>query len=407
MKHRRSALTRSAALTSSRGKVYFFLLLFYLALEYTKFQDVLGLEALRLGLFSVLLLLVSTFFNVNITKINNNQILLIGLFCLYLVVFVPFARNNYFAFHTAKGMLIYLPVIYSIVHLINDEKSLNRLILFFVLVSVYLSVYVLTNRGYGPAGTVRDANDVALALVFLTSFSLFLFRTANSNKYKWVYLLVTILVIAAIAYTRSRGGFLGLSAVLGVYVLFSHHKLKAILMALVIVSVFTYTADDDFLGEISSITDTSESTASSRLLTWKDATKMFLDNPLGVGPGNFPIRFDEYQSEEHARGNMWGRSAHSLWFTLLPETGILGTAIFALIIMRNFSDIRLLGQESDWHSKRESSYFYNLRICLLASFCGLLVSGTFISVLYYQHFWLFSAIVVASRNIYLNRKLAL
>lgn len=384
----------------SRGKIYLLFLIIYLLVEYTKFQDVFGLGSLRLGLLSVVVLLFYTINYVDISKTTNRQILLICIFCLYLVLFVPFARNNYHAFNTAKTMLIYLPAIYSIVHLLFDIRSLNRIISFFIFVSFYLSIYVLTNGGYGPGGTVGDANDVALVLVFFSPFVLFFFSISNGKFQKAFYLLTTLLVIAAIAYTKSRGGVVGLSIVIAVYFMCSHHKVKFTFLLIIILSVFIYTADDYFLAEISSISDTSDATASSRLLSWKDAWKMFLDNPLGVGPGNFPIYFEDYQSEGHARGSMWGRVAHSLWFTLLPETGVLGAALFLYIILGNFKDINLLGKEGHSFSMKDQTYFFNLKIALLASLCGFLASATFISVLYYQHFWILTAIIVASRNIY-------
>ena len=75
------------------------------------------------------------------------------------------------------------------------------------------------------------------------------------------------------------------------------------------------------------VLDTKEATANDRMLSWEAAWDMFLEHPLGVGGNNFPVHFQEFQSDEFSRG-MWGRQAHSLWFTLIPELGIFGIMIY-------------------------------------------------------------------------------
>ena len=48
------------------------------------------------------------------------------------------------------------------------------------------------------------------------------------------------------------------------------------------------------------------------------------------------MHFPEYQGERFKKG-MWGRVAHSLWFTLLPETGVLGVVIFLALEVLSLS----------------------------------------------------------------------
>ena len=149
---------------------------------------------------------------------------------------------------------------------------------------------------------------------------------------------------------------------------------------------------DSFRKDIGTITDTKESTANERLLSWEAGWAMFLDNPLGVGGSNFPIHFPEYQSKEFERV-MWGRAAHSLWFTLIPETGIFGILIFFLIIRLNLQDIKYL------YGFRENDLFSKFAITLYASFAGFFCAATFLSALYYPLFWYSTVLVVSARKI--------
>jgi O-antigen ligase len=66
--------------------------------------------------------------------------------------------------------------------------------------------------------------------------------------------------------------------------------------------------------------------AESRIEFWKAATQIFLDHPLGIGPGRFFGVIGDYRPE------YVGRDTHSLYFRTLAELGIFGiTALLALI----------------------------------------------------------------------------
>jgi O-antigen ligase len=145
------------------------------------------------------------------------------------------------------------------------------------------------------------------------------------------------------------------------------------------------------------ISNTDQGTANERMLSWRAGWDMFIDNPLGVGGNNFQFRFPEYQSEEFARG-MWGRVAHSLWFTLIPELGIFGILIYFSLLKYNIKDI-LYVKKIDPGDDRDLLYLKSISAAMLASLAGYFASGTFLSVLYYPHYWYLSAIIVAMTKI--------
>src|SRR5213075_2121097 len=101
---------------------------------------------------------------------------------------------------------------------------------------------------------------------------------------------------------------------------------------------------DNYWDELQSMGDSNDSTRNDRLYMWRRSTEMFLDNLIvGVGAGNFPVRVSEYElkSEEfdpavqHLHG---GRVAHSLYFTLIPEYGLVGIFLYGgatlLVVVR-------------------------------------------------------------------------
>ena len=86
--------------------------------------------------------------------------------------------------------------------------------------------------------------------------------------------------------------------------------------------------------------------------------------------------------------------AHSLWFTLISELGVMGIIIYGLLLYYNVRDIfrlkRLQVMDND-----ETRYIKTLSSAFIASFAGYFVSASFVSVLYYPHYWYLTGIIVA------------
>jgi putative inorganic carbon (hco3(-)) transporter len=144
---------------------------------------------------------------------------------------------------------------------------------------------------------------------------------------------------------------------------------------------------------------------------------MFLDHPLmGVGPGNFGVWFPDYylQYGSKSAGNMWGRVAHSLYFTLLPELGITGVLLFVGLLWHNFKDHKYLAaldrRKEEMLSASSLSLqdqdairgairkLHFLSLGYSGALIGYLVTGAFIAVLWYGYFWTLTAFWVATAN---------
>ncbi|MFZ2799444.1 MAG: hypothetical protein WAZ30_04425, partial [Syntrophorhabdus sp.] len=93
-----------------------------------------------------------------------------------------------------------------------------------------------------------------------------------------------------------------------------------------------------------------------------------------------------------------------LWFTLIPETGILGIIIYFMLLYYNIKDIFEVKRMNSLRDSPESRYLYNMSIAMLASLAGFFASATFLSVLYYTHYWYMTAIIIAIANISKNRQ---
>jgi O-antigen ligase len=136
---------------------------------------------------------------------------------------------------------------------------------------------------------------------------------------------------------------------------------------------------------------------------------MFLDQPiLGVGQGNFPYVFRDYEVAAGNYEGLHGRSragmaAHSIYFTLLPELGIVGTLIFAGMLYHLNKDLgyirRLNFRKPTGTVNNEIQDMFYLGLAMQGSLIGFLVSGLFISILYYPNFWVLMGFIVALKKI--------
>ncbi len=382
---------------------WFFLTVIYLIIEYGRPMDTIpGVGLLRPGMIVSILLALSWILRGNIAEAKSRQTMMMVLFIFLLAVYIPFARNNFFAYKQTNAMLLYMPFFLSAIIYINSFNRLKKFFNIWIFLMIYLSIKGIMGKGISGSSFLADENDFSLLMNMMLPFGYFLFMYEKDFKMKIFYLSSSLLAVVSVVASSSRGGFVGLLVVLLVIWLFSPKKVTALILVGLLSMVLYYSADTKYWDRISTATKTEEGTAKERLDSWTAGWNMFKDNPLGVGGMNFLVRFPEYQPESMQRG-MWGRAAHSLWFTLLPELGIFGVLIYGLLLSYNLRDIfrlKKLKNETD----TDYRYAYYLSLAFIASFAGYFASGTFLSVLYYPHYFYMTAIIVATKNLVGKKK---
>lgn len=380
---------------------WLFFLTVYFAIEFTRIHTLASLDFLDPNKFTVIILCIFLWKNGNLANIIKGQIKLILCFTCLLAVYVPLATNNYYAYQTARLMAIYIPILLSIAVLINTRERIIWLLGLFTALIAFNAIYGIFNGGRGPGGTVGDENDLGL---FFVTFLPFLFFSSSHFKEKYKKLMINIIIVVsliAFVLTFSRGAFVGILAMGFVYWWYSQKKFQIAILFSLLTILFIIYAGDEYKQEMTTITDTSSGTAKIRFESWKSGFNMFLHNPLGVGGNNFQIHFDEYQTDYFKR-EMWGRVAHSLWFTLIPETGIVGMILYFLIIYHVLKDIFYVRRLSAYRlrSNIDDSFYYDISTALLASLVGFFAAGSLLSVLYYPYFWILAVLVFAIRNVF-------
>jgi O-antigen ligase len=159
------------------------------------------------------------------------------------------------------------------------------------------------------------------------------------------------LCLTAIAYTASRGPVLAVCCALALAaVLRPRHVLLPVLALVIALAVTVPRLSEDYLDRFQSlasvvaapstqaVTSAPEDSLESRLAEYIAALQMFADHPfLGVGYGNYPVRYLDYAQEIGLEKKPGPRTPHSLVLEALSETGVVGTVALLSVLGAAFA----------------------------------------------------------------------
>jgi (heptosyl)LPS beta-1,4-glucosyltransferase len=191
-------------------------------------------------------------------------------------------------------------------------------------------------------------------------------------------------------YTASRGGLLGLTTLLLLFLGLRVSKVRASFKAvLLVLLVLAAAANLDKLNidrymTLGSLESDYNFEEGGRADIWARGFRLFLEDPLtGVGVGGFGAAIGEQRRVE---GNLpvW-QAAHSSYILVLTETGIVGAVTFLLLIATSLATFNRLRRTTFRESDQELSVFSGL---LLVSFVAQLVAALFLSQAYSMFFTL-------------------
>ena len=350
--------------------------------------------------------------------LKDRYFILYGILLLEMIIHGPIAVNNYWALMNFLGMLSLLLLSISIVVFADTPAKIKSLLLAIVAGHLLATTRFLS-LGYHPfgvTGLLGDQNDFALSMNFVIPISFYLSTLTKRIRRMALLGATTIFVMGNVA-TTSRGGFLGMATVGLFCFLSTKHKLKSLAVLLTIGAIFfllipnTYkeemmTIQDDIAGtpgERQHSIEKKSNTGRDRLELWKVSMRAFVDHPiLGVGQGNLPRVIGSYQNLETdiwGRG-IGGRSAHSMYVELIAELGVVGAAIFLMMLLNLYKKFRIvvgrinpLMPDAPQELANHDSVVYMK--AFMVSMAGVLVTGAFISVLYYSQLWLIFALITA------------
>jgi len=407
-----SGATVRALPVQKESNVGFYLVMLAMLFEFGRPQDVLPpLKAIPIPTLLDVSVLIAVLVSGKATFANLQTRLWMGLL-VFMAMWVPFANNNFWAFITFKEMTLYFFFYLGIVTFVNTTSRMRKLIFMWLGVHAVLGINGILHHGQGIGGWLGDENDFGMEMNVAVPVAFFMYQASTNQRSKLLYMILLGLFVMSVVATSSRGAFLGLLA-LGTYCwLYSPRKIMSLVLGVGLVGLVLVAAPQEYWDRISSITDDSTmetGTAGQRMFTWGIGWEIFTANPIfGIGQGNFPWTIGEYMG-----GRTWqtkslaGRQAHSLYFTLLPELGLVGVLIFGTLVYLNYRDTRVnqflpvaVGGTDGRKQERDPQVAQAVLFgnAILGGMIGYLTTSAFISTLYYPTFWILMGLAVALRN---------
>ncbi len=316
-------------------------------------------------------------------------------------------------------------VVLPIVAICKNGLRLRKILSFLLYAGMLLGIWSITHSGHGPGGYLGDENDNCLVLVYLLPIPFFLYTQSRNFVYKIFCIFSGLIVVLGAIFTNSRGGFLGLIAVIFFQFLLSRNKIKWIASAVLVCLLSLPFIPDQYWKEVYSIgtdSNSSDGTIRERLDTWGYITRMWLDpsnTVFGTGLENGKWNLYMYEDAEsgHTKKSLAGRAAHCLYFQVLGDLGIWGVLVFGGIILNSIKQLRLVRREAKnafklLHSqqliakldgsadiasllRKEITFLDGISSAILCSWLGALTAAVGISVAYYPTIWFLSGLSMA------------
>jgi O-antigen ligase len=233
---------------------------------------------------------------------------------------------------------------------------------------------------FNANSNMYDANDLALLLVMLLPFLLYLFST-SSGLIQIAVSGITIVSLYGIVLTQSRGGFLALVVVsmliLGRSALSRASKVTVVGVALL---VFGGLAGSEYWDRIETIwapRTEYDRTAGSRTQIWQTGLTIMATRPWGVGINGFGIA----EGLSHGGTGVW-LAPHNSFLQIGVELGVGGLIVFLLLIVRTLGGLRHIQAKAKEMPVLAPTPLAALAAALEISLLGFVVGGFFLSQAY-------------------------
>ncbi|MCK5127026.1 MAG: O-antigen ligase family protein [candidate division Zixibacteria bacterium] len=295
------------------------------------------------------------------------------------------AANNRMVYEVFHMMSVFFVIFLISSNVSTSMKQIKMMVWLLLITHLYLAFEGISGGGRANNSLMGDENDFALALNTMIPFTYFMFEYAKTKLQKYVSMTMLIVFSLGVVSSMSRGGWVGFMAVLLFLIFQSKRKMVSLASVAVIGVAIIAFAPSKYWDEIQTISDTSESTARTRLNYWKAAGRMFLDYPIvGVGANNGGIRMPQYVTGFRNSGTQWGRTFHGTLPQVLAELGGLGMIAFLGMLFYAISKLRKIRLLSEDNGDTDYKMLAN---SILGGFVGYMVSATFLSTLYYPQIW--------------------
>lgn len=246
--------------------------------------------------------------------------------------------------------------------------------------------------------TFDNPNVLGEYLLLLIPLCAAMFLSVKKGFAKAAHLAITAALCVCMIYTYSRGNWIGLIFAAVVFILF--YDTRFVWLGVIAVLLAPAVMSQSVISRFTSIGDTKDTSTSYRVYIWMGTLAMLKDYWLcgiGLGSDAFNMIYPHY-----SYAGIVAPHSHNLYLQLLAENGIMGLAVFLVIVFLYFRSVisRI--------TKLKRGVPKAVITALAAGVFGYLVQGMFDNVWYnYRVFFMFFAVLaltMAAVNVTGGRK---
>jgi probable O-glycosylation ligase (exosortase A-associated) len=238
------------------------------------------------------------------------------------------------------------------------------------------------HRVYGPPGDsfLSDNNAISVALIMAIPLMYYLRDESGSKWIRRGLLAAMVLSGIAVLGTYSRGGLLGVSAMLIFLWLKSTRKGLFALLLIPLVPLAITAMPESWFERMNTISAYEEdASAMGRINAWKTAINIANDRPL-VG-GGFEL-YSHATFAKYAPDPEDVHAAHSVYFQMLGEHGYVGLLIFLSLGLAAWNTARRTIALA--RTRPEHAWAGQLARAFQVSLVGYAVGGAFVNIGYWD-----------------------
>lgn len=247
-----------------------------------------------------------------------------------------------------------------------------------------------------PTTMMSDNNHFAVGMSMVLPILVYLALHLKERLARLGALFGLGLTVLAVISTNSRGGFLCLAILAIWYALTSRRKVLASILVILLGILAVQFAPEAWFSRMESIQTAEQDTSfMGRVIAWKISTAVGLANPI-LGGGlhaiqaapvwhDFMYRIDFLSFIQTPPVELYPRAAHSIYFEILGDLGIVGLALYLALIINVFLSARHIRRMASKHPGLQ--WARDLSDALKLSLVAYCVGGAGVSLGYFDLFY--------------------
>lgn len=318
-------------------------------------------------------------------------------FNAFLVLFALATISNFtlsnpegLSFSPMAMYLNYLLLFLTTIAVVNNFERLRYSILAAIAGAAITSLYVI--REYQASGTMRpgyiagDSNYFATCTVLVIPFAVYFAKMKGPKWQRWFCIVSLLLMVVAFTLASSRGGLVGLIAVMGYMIVRSGRSRKSAIALVALVLPLLLLAPSSPLARMLHPSYGDYLGSQIRHDFWMVGLDMIRKHWLvGIGLGNFTAYSYTITQGIEGRHGM----ACNTFLELAAELGIPGLIAYCAILIGSFSAAGKLRAEGN--RRKDALLFYSGQ-SMQAGLIGFAAAAVFVSAQYQKPFWLMVAL---------------